>query len=47
MAELKQMNKTIIVIVGYLASGKSTFARLLSKIISIPYIVKDTFKIAL
>ena len=40
MAELKQMNKTIIVIVGYLASGKSTFARLLSKTLSIPYIVK-------
>ena len=41
------MSKTIIIIEGYLASGKSTFARLLSKTLSIPYIVKDTFKIAL
>jgi len=41
------MSKTIIIIEGYLASGKSTFARLLSKTLNIPYIVKDTFKIAL
>ena len=41
------MSKAIIVIEGYLASGKSTYARLLSKTLSIPYIVKDTFKIAL
>ena len=41
------ISKAIIIIEGYLASGKSTFARLLSKAIRIPYIVKDTFKIAL
>ena len=37
----------IIVIEGYLASGKSTFALNLSKAINVPYFVKDTFKIAL
>jgi len=41
------MNKKIIIVAGYLASGKSTFARRLSKEISIPYLIKDTFKIAL
>lgn len=41
------MNKKIIVIEGYLASGKSTFAQRLSKAINIPYIIKDTFKIAI
>ena len=39
------MNKKIIVISGYLAAGKSTFARRLSKEINVPYLVKDTFKI--
>ena len=41
------MNKKIIVIEGYLASGKSTFALRLSKLLNIPYLIKDTFKIAL
>ena len=37
----------IIVVTGYLASGKSTFTHRLSKALRIPYLVKDTFKIAL
>lgn len=41
------MRPKIIVIVGYLASGKSTFARRLSKEIKVPYLIKDTFKIAI
>lgn len=41
------MNKKIIVIEGYLASGKSTFALQLAKKLNIPYFIKDTFKIAL
>lgn len=41
------MNRKIIVIAGYLAAGKSTFARRLSTELQIPYLVKDTFKIAL
>ena len=41
------MNKKIIVIEGYLASGKSTFAVQLSKTLTIPNLIKDTFKIAL
>jgi len=41
------MNKKIIVIAGYLASGKSTFATRLSKEINVPYLVKDTFKAAI
>lgn len=41
------MNKKIVIIGGYLASGKSTFARQLSKSINVPCFVKDTFKIAL
>ncbi|MEY8518022.1 hypothetical protein AALC25_14185 [Lachnospiraceae bacterium 29-84] len=41
------MNKKIIIIAGYLASGKSTFALKLSKLINVPYLVKDTFKMAL
>lgn len=41
------MNNKIIVIGGYLASGKSTFALQLSKRINVPYLIKDTFKIAL
>ena len=41
------MNKGIIIIEGYLASGKSTFALQLAKAINVPYLIKDTFKIAL
>jgi deoxyadenosine/deoxycytidine kinase len=41
------MNKKIIIVEGYLASGKSTFTRSLSKEINVPYLIKDTFKIAL
>ncbi len=41
------MNKKIIIVEGYLASGKSTFALWLSKSLKIPYLLKDTFKIAL
>lgn len=41
------MNKKIIIIEGYLASGKSTFAMQLSKSIHVPYLIKDTFKTAL
>ena len=41
------MNRKIIIITGYLASGKSTFALRLSKALNVPYLVKDTFKIAL
>ena len=41
------MNRKIIIIEGYLASGKSTFAKKLSKHINVPYLIKDTFKIAL
>ena len=41
------MNKKVIIIEGYLASGKSTFALQLSKYINVAYLIKDTFKIAL
>ena len=41
------MNKKVIIIEDYLASGKSTFALQLSKSINIAYLIKDTFKIAL
>ncbi|MDR0948580.1 MAG: hypothetical protein LBM69_03575 [Lachnospiraceae bacterium] len=41
------MTNKIILIEGYLASGKSTFATLLAEALHIPYFVKDTFKIAL
>lgn len=41
------MNKKIIIVEGYLASGKSTFALSLSKAIGVPYLIKDTFKSAL
>ena len=44
---MHEMNKKIIIIEGYLASGKSTFAKQLSKQINLPYLIKDTFKIAL
>jgi len=39
--------KAIIIVQGYLASGKSTFARRLSEKLAVPCFVKDTFKIAL
>ena len=42
-----KMSKKIIIVEGYLASGKSTFVRKLSKEIGVPYLIKDTFKIAL
>lgn len=41
------MNRKIIIVEGYLASGKSTFARQLSGMIHVPCLVKDTFKSAL
>lgn len=41
------LNKKIIIIEGYLAAGKSTFALQLSKSINVPCFIKDTFKIAL
>lgn len=41
------MNRKVIIIEGYLASGKSTFALRLSESLNIPYLIKDTFKIAL
>ena len=41
------MNQKLIIIEGYLASGKSAFALRLSKEIGIPYLIKDTFKTAL
>ncbi len=41
------MSGKIIIIEGYLASGKSTFARKLSKETGVPCFIKDTFKIAL
>jgi predicted kinase len=41
------MNPCIIIVTGYLASGKSTFALRLSKALNVPYLIKDTFKIAL
>lgn len=41
------MDKKIIIIEGYLASGKSTFALRLSEAIGVPYLIKDTFKSAL
>jgi predicted kinase len=39
--------RKLIIIAGYLASGKSTFALRLSEELGIPYLIKDTFKIAL
>lgn len=41
------MNKKIIIIEGYLASGKSTFAQQLSRAVNVPCFIKDTFKSAL
>lgn len=40
-------DRKIIIVEGYLASGKSTFALRLSKEINVPYFIKDTFKTAL
>ena len=37
----------MIIIEGYLASGKSTFALQLSKSVNVAYLIKDTFKEAL
>lgn len=45
--EEAMQGKKIIVIGGYLASGKSTFALKLSERIKVPYIIKDTFKTAI
>jgi len=41
------MNGKIIIVEGSLASGKSTFAKQLSKAIKVPCFIKDTFKDAL
>ena len=41
------MDNRIIIIEGYLASGKSTFAAKLSQALQIPCLIKDTFKTAL
>ncbi|MCI8622381.1 MAG: ATP-binding protein [Provencibacterium sp.] len=41
------MNKKILIVEGYLASGKSTFALRLSQKLKVPYLIKDTFKTAL
>ena len=41
------MNNKLIVITGYLAGGKSTFARTLSRQLKVPCLIKDTMKIAL
>ena len=41
------INKKIVIIAGYLASGKSTFAQRLSNDVNVPYFDKDTFKSAI
>lgn len=41
------MKNKIIIIEGYLASGKSVFAERLAKALRIPCLIKDTFKTAL
>ena len=41
------MRSYIIIITGYLAAGKSTFARRLSEATGVPCIIKDAFKSAL
>lgn len=41
------MNKSVIIVQGYLAAGKSTFATELAKELGVPCFIKDTFKIAL
>ena len=35
----------IIIVTGYLASGKSSFALRLSKELNVPYFIKDTFEV--
>ena len=45
--EINRRKTPIIVVTGYLTAGKSTFARRLSDELNIPYLIKDTFKIAL
>ena len=40
-------NNKIIIVEGYLAAGKSTFVKQMSKALNIPNFIKDTFKIAL
>lgn len=45
--EENRVNNKIIIIEGYLASGKSTFAELLSEELKIPCLIKDKFKTAL
>jgi len=41
------LNKKIIIIAGSLASGKSTFAKRLSRAVNVPCLIKDDFKSAL
>lgn len=41
------MNKKIIIVYGYLAAGKSTFARKVGQELGLPCFAKDTFKSAL
>lgn len=41
------MGNQMIIIEGYLAAGKSSFAEKLSQALKVPYLIKDTFKIAL
>ena len=41
------MDNKIIIIEGYLAAGKSSFAEKLSRALKVPCLIKDTFKTAL
>ena len=41
------MGNQMIIIEGYLAAGKSSFAEKLSQALKVPYLIKDTFKTAL
>lgn len=45
--ERDKMDNKIIIIEGYLASGKSTFAELLSETLKVPCLIKDKFKTSL
>lgn len=45
--ERSRMDNKIIVIEGYLAAGKSSFAEKLSQALKVPCLIKDTFKTAL